>query len=153
MAAGLAIMQDMSRDYPRHPIPAVLAAIARDGKLALVQRDKEAPPRRWGLPGGAIEPGETPAQAVIRELAEETGLQARAGDIIATFDMINHDADGRVRTHFLILVVECHWLSGEGHAASDAALFGWFDRAEIAALKHVHDRLPLFADRLLGPLP
>lgn len=33
----------------------------------------------WQLPGGRLEPGETPAQAVIREVKEETGLRARVG--------------------------------------------------------------------------
>lgn len=140
----------MSRDYPTHPLPAVLAAIVRDGRLALVQRDKEAPPRRWGLPGGLIELGESPAQAAMRELAEETGIHASAGPIIDVFDQVSHDDGGRVRNHFLILVVECRWLAGDGAAASDAAAFGWFDRADIEKLAQVHDALPRLADRLLG---
>ena len=140
----------MSRDYPVYPVPAVLAAVCRDGRLALVQRDKEKPPRRWGLPGGAIEAGESPSQAVMRELMEETGITAQAGDIIAQFDMIRRDDDGAVAQHFLILVVQCQWLAGDGAAASDAAAFGWFDRAAIAELDHVHDALPGLADRLLG---
>lgn len=143
----------MTRDYPAHPLPAVLAALVRDGRLALVQRDKEAPPRRWGLPGGLIELGESPAQAAMRELAEETGIDAQAGPVIDCFDMVTHDADGRVRAHYLILVVECRWQDGDGAAASDAAAFGWFDRAAIAALDHVHDALPRLADRLLGRTP
>lgn len=143
----------MSRDYPAHPLPAVLAALVREGRLALVQRDKEAPPRRWGLPGGVMELGESPARAALRELAEETGIRAQAGTVIDVLDMVRRDDDGRVRNHFVILVVECHWLAGDGAAASDAAAFGWFDRAEIGNLAHVHDALPRLADRLLGKLP
>ena len=143
----------MSRDYPTHPLPAVLAALVHEGRLALVQRDKEVPPRRWGLPGGLMELGESPAQAALRELAEETGIHASAGSVIDVFDMISRDGDGRVRNHFVILVVECHWLAGDGAAASDAAAFGWFDRAEIGTLAHVHDALPHLADRLLGKQP
>lgn len=143
----------MMREYLDHPLPAALAAVIHDGRLALVQRDKEAPPRRWGLPGGVIEAGESPARAAVRELAEETGLAARAETVIDHFDMIARDADGRVRSHYLILVVRCHWLGGVGAAASDACAFGWFDRAAIAGLAHVHDALPRLADRLLGPAP
>ncbi|OJX79276.1 NUDIX hydrolase [Magnetospirillum sp. 64-120] len=140
----------MSRDYPSHPLPAILAAVVRDGRLALVQRDKESPPRRWGLPGGLVELGESPAQAAQREMFEETGIVVQAGPIIDTFDMILRDDRGLVRNHFLILVVECQWLAGDGGAASDACAFGWFDRAAIAGLEHVHDNLPRLADLLLG---
>ncbi|MBR9971698.1 NUDIX domain-containing protein [Magnetospirillum sp. J10] len=143
----------MNRDYPTTPLPAVLAAVTRDTRLALVQRSKEEPPRRWGLPGGLIELGESPTQAALRELHEETGIIATAGAVIDVFDMIRRDADGRVRQHFLILVVQCQWRHGEGAAASDAAAFGWFDRAAIARLEHVHDALPGLADCLLGHAP
>ncbi|MGE4279933.1 MAG: NUDIX hydrolase [Magnetospirillum sp.] len=140
----------MSRDYPSHPLPAILAALVKDGRLALVQRLKETPPRRWGLPGGLIELGENPGQAAERELFEETGIRARAGQVIECFDMVVHDDNGRIRNHYLILVVECHWLEGDGDAASDACAFGWFDRAAIAGLHPVHDALPRLADCLLG---
>jgi len=43
--------------------------------LLVKARDKS----NWQLPGGRLEPGETPAQAVIREVREETGLSARVG--------------------------------------------------------------------------
>lgn len=51
-----------------------VAAIVRNavGEVLLHQRSDDG---RWGLPGGAIEPGEEPAQAVIREVYEETGLR------------------------------------------------------------------------------
>ncbi|MEU4559890.1 NUDIX domain-containing protein [Actinoplanes sp. NPDC023936] len=52
--------------------------IDRDGALLLQLRDDKAPyyPDVWGLPGGEIEPGETPEQGAARELAEESGLAA-----------------------------------------------------------------------------
>jgi mutator protein MutT len=51
-----------------------------DGRVLLLQRGPTAPwmPNLWNLPGGCIEPGETPAQAAVRETAEETGLHVRA---------------------------------------------------------------------------
>ncbi len=48
--------------------------------------------------------------------------------------MILPDNQGRIRTHFLLVVVLCRWVSGEAEAASDAAAAGWFSADEIARL-------------------
>lgn len=61
-------------------IPGV-AAIIRDGRgRILLQRTKAG---YWNLPAGAIDPGEKPAQAIVREIFEETGLVARPVALIA----------------------------------------------------------------------
>ncbi|MBF0324617.1 MAG: NUDIX hydrolase [Alphaproteobacteria bacterium] len=139
----------MSREYPTHPLPAVLVALVRDNRLLLVQRAKEDIPRKWGLPGGLIELGESPAQAAQRELFEETGVTARAGRLIDQFDVIEADDQGRIRLHYLALVVACEWIEGDPVAASDAAAAGWFDAAQIASL-HSHPNLARLAGLVLG---
>lgn len=66
----------------------VAAAIVRNEKgYILLQRRSDN--HQWGIPGGIIEPGETPAQAVVREVLEETGLLVRPTKLIGTFGGIN----------------------------------------------------------------
>jgi mutator protein MutT len=57
---------------------AIVVVTDPDGAVLLQLRDRDAAaePGQWGLPGGHLESGETPAMAVVRELAEETGLVA-----------------------------------------------------------------------------
>jgi 8-oxo-dGTP diphosphatase len=64
------------------------AVIIRDSQLLMVRERGTGPAGRhdgqeyWTLPGGGIQPGESPEQAVIREVAEETGLQALTADFL-----------------------------------------------------------------------
>ena len=60
-------------------IVVVAGALVRDGRLLAARRS--APPDlagRWELPGGKVEPGETPERALVRELREELGADTRA---------------------------------------------------------------------------
>ncbi|WP_165372465.1 NUDIX domain-containing protein [Nocardioides iriomotensis] len=68
-----------------HDIVLVGVVDAR-GRLLMQERDEHAPidPDRWSLPGGGIEPGETPSAAAVRELAEETGLTGLPLTLLAT---------------------------------------------------------------------
>jgi len=57
--------------------------IVRDGRILIGQRRQDQPmAHRWEFPGGKIEPGESPQQALRRELAEELGIQAEIGPAV-----------------------------------------------------------------------
>src|SRR5207244_390382 len=60
--------------------PAAFGIIDRDGRIAMVRVQKPDAKAWHDLPGGAIDPGETAAQAVVREFGEETGLVVAAGE-------------------------------------------------------------------------
>jgi ADP-ribose pyrophosphatase YjhB (NUDIX family) len=64
------------------PTVACVGAVVHDaaGRLLLIRRGQEPSRGLWSLPGGRVEPGETVAAAVVREVREETGLDVRAGD-------------------------------------------------------------------------
>ena len=65
----------------------VAAILERDGRILICQRRPEqAHPLKWEFPGGKVEPGETPEQAVVRELAEELGIACEAGREIERYE-------------------------------------------------------------------
>lgn len=120
----------------RRPKLAVLAVCERDGKFLMVQRGKAPSRGTWGFPGGHVELGETLAEAAVRELAEETGVQATAGAVIDHVELIQREGDV-VTHHFLLMAVLCHYVSGEPVAADDAADVDWMSQQDLLTTTRV----------------
>jgi 8-oxo-dGTP diphosphatase len=81
----------------------VAALITRDDKLLVCQRTRhQTMPLKWEFPGGKIEEGEQPRDALRRELDEELGIQATIGDELAR---IQHEYPngGMVELRFYIV--------------------------------------------------
>jgi 8-oxo-dGTP diphosphatase len=74
--------------------PAVFAVVERRGQIALICVTREGLPPIHDLPGGAIEPGESDARALAREVIEETGLIVHAVNELARADQYMIKADG-----------------------------------------------------------
>ena len=74
--------------------PAAFGIAERDGRIALVRVEKPGHAPWLDLPGGALDPGEDAAQAVVREFGEETGLKVRAEDSYAQADQYFVNTDG-----------------------------------------------------------
>ena len=81
----------------------VAALIVKDGKILVCQRTKhQTMPLKWEFPGGKIEEGEQPRDALRRELDEELGIQATIGDELAR---IQHEYPngGMVELRFFVV--------------------------------------------------
>ena len=89
---------------------------------------------RYSLPGGLVEPGETLAEAALRELREEVGVEAQMIGFLAHTEVIQRDEQSRVKHHFVICAHAARWLSGEPQASADALDVRWVGEGELAGL-------------------
>ena len=74
--------------------PAVFGVAEREGKIAVVRVEKPGHPAWIDLPGGALDPGENEAAALVREFGEETGLKVTAGPCFARADQYFVNTEG-----------------------------------------------------------
>jgi len=115
-----------------HPEVCV-GAITVDGeRLLLVRRGHGPAAGEWSVPGGRVEQGETLAEAVLRELAEETGLEGMCDELIGWVERIGDDH------HFVIFDFRVSVLDPtEPVAGSDATEAAWVPLADVADLRLV----------------
>jgi ADP-ribose pyrophosphatase YjhB (NUDIX family) len=124
----------MTANLPDPParIPCVGAVVHDEwGRLLLVRRANPPAAGTWSLPGGRVEAGESDAQAVVREVAEETGLVVEARDPVGSVE--RPAGPGRI---YVINDLRCRVLHGHLTAGDDATDAGWFSAAGL-------DDLPL----------
>jgi ADP-ribose pyrophosphatase YjhB (NUDIX family) len=128
-------MHSSSSGQDAIPRAAVSGAIFRGEEVLLVKRGQAPASGLWSLPGGHVEPGETAAQALARELMEETGIIAKLSGVADAVDVIRRGDRGEVIFHRVIVVFYGMWLSGEPRAASDVSAAMWSSPQALAALK------------------
>ena len=110
------------------PRVAVGAVCVRDGRLLLIQRGRGVAVGMWSLPGGHVHFGELLADAVVRELREETGLTGRVLGLCGIAERV-------IREHHFVILD--YWVEVDGAdavAADDADDVVWADRAGLEAL-------------------
>ena len=138
-----------ARAYPERPFLAVSAAIIRDGRVLVARRARGPALGIWTMPGGVVEAGEALAEAVTREVLEETGLTVEPVRLAGHREVILRDADGRVERHFVILAFACRWRAGEAAPSEEVAEARWVAPDEIAGLATTGGLADIIAAALL----
>jgi ADP-ribose pyrophosphatase YjhB (NUDIX family) len=131
----------------------VRGVVVSAGRVLLVREPGQA---GWTLPGGWADVGQTPSQAVEKEVREEAGVDARAVRVLGVFD---RDFRGRAQwpAHVYKLYVLCEHVSGEPVAdrleTEEAAFFPLDALPELSAktpAQHLADALAVAADPAVG---
>lgn len=128
-------------------LPGVTAVI-RDGDRILLARHVYS--RTWSLVGGAVEPGEEPLEAVIREVREELDAEIEVTGIVGVYGgeplMVTYPNGDRVG--YVTTAYECVLRTPPTPDHVEVAEVGWFERSEIASL----DRRR-WIDRVIADIP
>jgi 8-oxo-dGTP diphosphatase len=108
---------------------AVGAVVVDHDRLLLIRRGRGPAAGSWSVPGGRVEAGETLAEAVTRELREETGLEGMCGPLLGYVERFDDE------TQFVILDFEVTLVGDDQPVAGDdAAEAAWVELHEVCDL-------------------
>jgi ADP-ribose pyrophosphatase YjhB (NUDIX family) len=129
-------------------IPCVGAVVTDErGRLLVIQRGHDPGAGLWSIPGGRIEPGETDAQALVREMLEETNLQVKVDRLIGRVQR-----PGLAGSVIDIRDYAATVTGGTLRAGDDAADARWVTAAELARLEVTEGLIEALTEwGVLGP--
>ncbi len=143
----------MTTPNTHFPRIAVAALIEHQGSILLIQRGTPPNQGLWTLPGGKVMPGETLAQALRREIVEETGIEVRCLGLIHHFEVIQTDTSGELKFHYVILDFRAEYLGGTLTAGDDALQAQWLNPDECSSIPlEKETRRLLVKENFLPPL-
>jgi len=115
--------------------------VVSDERLLVVRRGRGPAQGRWSVPGGRVEAGETLAEAVVRELDEETGVAGVCAELMGWVERIGDDH------HYVILDFRVVALDDvDPVAGDDAAEAAWVPLHEVSDLNLVDGLAEFLAD-------
>lgn len=128
-------MSDSEETGPKVQRIGAYGVCVSESNEILLSRFSSSPDRRWSLPGGGVEHGEDPADAVVREVAEETGYDVSVGRLLSVQSSTWKTPD---KTHFhsVSILYEVDVIGGELANEIDGGsdLAAWFPLAEALTL-------------------
>jgi len=111
------------------------AILLHRDRILMAQRGKQPLEGWWSLPGGALETGEALADAVRREVREETGLEVRPVGVLEIFERILRDARGAPEYHYVLIDYICRVTGGSLQAGDDVCRVEWVRRRDLSKLR------------------
>ena len=121
------------RLYPPRPILSVSIAVFRAGRVLIAKRGRAPFAGAFSLPGGVVEIGERLDEAALRELHEETGVEAVVlgfNDFLQPIERVGAE----VRSHYVIASFVGLWRAGEARISAEATECRWVEPDETDAL-------------------
>ena len=131
-------MKEFCYKYPRPTVTTDCVVFGIEGNninVLLIKRGNEPFKGLWALPGGFLNPDETAEEGALRELREETGLEAAEVEQLYTFSDPKRDPRDRVISIAYMAVVKLQDVKGE----DDASEAKWFPLKEIPSLAFDHE--------------
>lgn len=120
-------------------IPSIGGIIFDDQKRVLLQLSAED--QNWYVPGGAIDPDEQPADALVREMREECGLIVEPVRIVAVSTSPRHAYPNGHRVQYVGIIFLCRVIGGELLVGDDESLeFRYFDTRALPPLRRDHQQ-------------
>ena len=111
------------------------AVFDQDGRLLLMRR---ADTGLWAMPGGWADVGDTPAGAAVREVREETGVEARPVRVVGVYD--SRSVGSRNPHHFFRIVFACAAVGGAPAPTAEALEVAFFAPDELPTVTRSHRR-------------
>jgi ADP-ribose pyrophosphatase YjhB (NUDIX family) len=113
-------------------VPSVnVVVVNAEGSILLIRRTDNG---NWAVPGGAVDLGESVAQAAVRETLEESGIKCEVTGIVGIYSdprhLILYTSNGEVRQEFSI-VLTGRALSGQPTPSSESSDVRWVPTAEV----------------------
>ena len=122
------------REYPDRPFCGVGVVCFKGDQVLLVKRAKPPIKWQWSIPGGGQELGETTRETALRELKEETNIDARLIGLVDVVDSVSHDNDEKIQFHYTLVEFAAEWVAGEPVADDDVSDARWAPLSEIDTL-------------------
>ena len=114
------------------PIIGCAAVVWRGDEVLLIRRLKPPLKGQWSLPGGQLQFGETMQACALRELKEETGIEAEILGLVDVVDAIYPGSDGG--SHFALIDFAARMTGGELRAGDDAGEARWHAADSLESL-------------------